>query len=421
MRPGEGAAGTTLHHQPGPADRPVAGMPVDTSVWRVVADPLVGPAAAGLLDGLTVAVKDLFAVAGHAVGAGNPTWLAEQDRQPRHAAAVAALLGSGASVAGISHTDEFAYSLAGQNAHYGTPPNPAAPGTLCGGSSSGPAVAVALGQVDVGLGTDTAGSIRVPASYQGLVGLRPTHGAVSTEGLCALAPSFDTVGWLTREPRTALLVADVLFAHLPERSLPGRTIVLPAAERWASPDVADAASRARRRLVAHGVLAEPEAVDLDPALLDRSSAAFRTAQAHEAWREHGAWVDAHPGALGPDIEGRFGIASAVTDEDARAAREVLSSTGDRLRDLLDDAVLVLPTTAGGAPFLDAGGDVVEDERLRTLRLTHLASVAGVPAVTAPLLRTTDGRPAGLCFVGAIGTDRALLRLAEIAVTAMSGA
>jgi amidase len=393
-------------------------MVVDPSVWRVVGDPLVGPTATGLLDGLTVAVKDLFAVAGQAVGAGNPTWLAEQHRQPRHAAAVEALLGAGASVAGISHTDEFAYSLAGQNAHYGTPPNPAAPGTLCGGSSSGSAVAVSLGQADVGLGTDTAGSIRVPGSYQGLVGLRPTHGAVLTAGLCPLAPSFDTVGWLTRDPGTALRVADVLLGHLPDRSLPGRTVVLPALEREVSPDVANAVSRMRRRLVSDGLLAEPEAVDLDPALFDGSAAAFRTVQAHEAWREHGAWVDAHPGALGPAIDGRFAIASAVTGGDARAAREVISTAGERLRGLLAEAVLVLPTTAGGAPFLDAGGDAVENERQATLRLTHIASAAGVPAVTVPLLDTTDGRPAGLCFVGAVGTDRALLRLAEIAVAAV---
>ena len=410
MSPAEGTTGTTLQH-PGP--------PVDTSVWRVVGDPLVGPTATGLLDGLTVAVKDLFAVAGQPVGAGNPTRLAEQDRQSRHAAAVGALLGCGASVARISHTDEFAYGLAGQNAHYGTPPNPAAPGTLCGGSSSGSAVAVALGQADVGQGTDTAGSIRVPGSYQGLVGLRPTHGAVSTEGLCPLAPSFDTVGWLTRDPGTALRVADVLLGHLPDPGLPGRTIVLPAVERGVSPDVADAASRVRRRLVSHGVLAEPEVVALDPAVFDGSAAAFRTVQAHEAWREHGAWVDAHPGALGPAIDGRFAIARAVTDDDARAAREVISTAGEYLRSLLADAVLVLPTTAGGAPFLDAGGDAVENERQATLRLTHLASAAGVPAVTAPLMNTTDGRPAGLCFVGAVGTDRALLRLVEIAVAAMS--
>jgi Asp-tRNA(Asn)/Glu-tRNA(Gln) amidotransferase A subunit family amidase len=412
MSHGEATTDTTLQHS-GP------GTGVDTSVWRIVGHPLVGPTATGLLDGLTVAVKDLFAVAGQAVGAGNPTWLAGQDRQPRHAAAVRALLGSGASVAGISRTDEFAYSLAGQNAHYGTPPNAAAAGTLCGGSSSGSAVAVALGQADVGLGTDTAGSIRVPGSYQGLVGLRPTQGAVSTEGLCPLAPSFDTVGWLTRDPGTALRVADVLLGHLPDRSLPGRTIVLPAVEPAVSPDVADAASRVRRRLVTHGVLAEAEAVDLDPALFDGSATAFRTVQAHEAWREHGAWVAAHPGALGPAIDRRFATARAVTDDDARAAREVISTAGERLRGLLAEAVLVLPTTAGGAPFLDAGGDAVGNELQATLRLTHLASAAGAPAVTAPLLNTTDGRPAGLCFVGAVGTDRALLRLAEIAVAAMS--
>ncbi|WP_433556779.1 amidase family protein [Pseudonocardia xinjiangensis] len=393
---------------------------MDTSTWRILADPLVGPTGPGVLDGLTVAVKDLFAVAGQVTGAGNPTWLAEQDRHDRHAAAVESLLGAGASVAGIARTDEFAYSLAGQNAHYGTPPNPAAPGAVSGGSTSGPAAAVALGQVDIGLGTDTAGSIRVPASYQGLVGLRPTHGAVAAEGMQPLAPSFDTVAWLAREPRTAARVADVLLAHLPGRAVARRTIVLPALDAGVAPDIVAAASDVRQRLVAHGVLAAAEAVDLDPAAPAAWVTAFRAVQAHEAWREYGGWIDTHPGALGADIAGRFAVGKALTEDAACAARETVAAAGGLLRDLLDDAVLVIPTTAGGAPFPDGGG-AVEDERAATLRLTHLASAAGTPAVSVPLLRTADGRPAGLCFVGAPGTDRALLGLAESAVAAMTGA
>src|SRR5690606_21767185 len=136
--------------------------PVDPAVWRVAGTPLVPPTGSGALDGVTLAVKDLFAVAGQPIGAGNPTWLAEQEPQSSTAPAIAALLAAGAEITGIARTDEFAYSLAGRNAHYGTAPNPAVPGGIGGGSTSGPAAAVALGQVEIGLGTDTAGSIRVP-------------------------------------------------------------------------------------------------------------------------------------------------------------------------------------------------------------------------------------------------------------------
>lgn len=387
-----------------------AAPPVDGAVWRVVGTPLVAASGSGALDGTTVAVKDLFAVAGERLGAGNPTWLAEQAPRPTTAAAVSALLGAGAQVTGIARTDEFAYSLAGQNAHYGTTPNPAVPGGIGGGSTSGPAAAVALGQVEVGLGTDTAGSIRVPASYQGLVGIRTTHGATSTDGMLPLAPSFDTVGWLAREVGPALRVAEVL---LPGASAgpPVRAVVLPTAEGHARPDVAAACADRRDALVRSGLLPAAEVVDLAPETLEEWFAAFRTVQAFEAWAAHGEWITAHPGALGADVGGRFAAAAAVTVAEADAARATVAEARARLREVLDDAVLVLPSSAGGAPARDASAAAVEAERAGTLRMTCLAGLAGAPAVSVPLLRTADGRPAGLCLVGAPGTDLDLLRLA----------
>jgi hypothetical protein len=201
---------------------------IDRRIWRVVGDPLLPSGdhkddhpgvptgdhePAGELAGLRVAVKDLFAVAGFAIGAGNPTFLAQQSPQPEHAVAVPRLLDAGAAITGIAQTDEFAYSLAGTNIHYGTPPNPRAPGRISGGSSSGSASATTAGQVDIGLGTDTGGSIRVPASYQGLWGLRTTHGSVDRTGLLPLAPSFDTVGVLTRDPTTLRKAIGVLLVN----------------------------------------------------------------------------------------------------------------------------------------------------------------------------------------------------------------
>ncbi|MGH3390196.1 MAG: amidase family protein, partial [Actinomadura sp.] len=157
--------------------------PAETAIWRVIGDPLVPGVPDGPLSGSRVAVKDLFAVAGQRIGGGNPDRLAGAAVQPEHAWAVRALLDAGADVIGIAQTDELAFSLFGTNAHYGTPPNPAAPGRIPGGSSNGPVAAVALGQAEIGLGTDTGGSIRVPASYCGLYGIRPTHGAVPVEGV----------------------------------------------------------------------------------------------------------------------------------------------------------------------------------------------------------------------------------------------
>lgn len=392
--------------------KPVPAM--DSTIWRVLGAPLLSatPGSVGAaLDGLAVAVKDLFAVAGQVIGAGNPTWLAEQSPVTASAPAVQALLDAGAEVTGIARTDEFAYSLAGQNAHYGTPPNPAVPQGISGGSTSGPTSAVALGQVAVGLGTDTAGSIRVPASYQGLVGLRTTHGAVSVQGLLPLAPSFDTVGWITRDAATCLLVADVLLPPAPAPVPVTKTLVMPTIDALAGADVGAAAAARRAELAERGVLPPLQRAQLDPATLEQWFTAFRTVQAHEAWAANGDWISAHPGALGPDVAGRFAAAAQVGDDEAAAARLVVEQARTVLRDLLAGAVLVIPSSAGGAPARDATAQEVEAERSGTLRMTCLAGLAGAPALSLPLLRTADGRPAGLCLIGAPGTDRSLLQLA----------
>ena len=184
---------------------------VDRSIWRIVGTPLVAAAKPGPLSGMNIAVKDLYAVQGQRIGAGNPEFLRTSPICESSAPAVRLLLNAGADVKGIAQTDEFAYSLAGTNVHYGTPPNPKAPGCVSGGSSSGPASAVACGQADIGLGTDTAGSIRIPASYQGLWGIRTTHGLISLDSTHPLSQSFDTVGWMTRDAQTLEFVGKVMM------------------------------------------------------------------------------------------------------------------------------------------------------------------------------------------------------------------
>ncbi|MEU4657362.1 amidase [Streptomyces sp. NPDC023723] len=384
----------------------------DRTVWRVVGDPLLPATAPGPLDALGVAVKDLFDVAGHPVGGGVPAWLAGQRPRTSSAPAVAALLGAGAHVVGIARTDEFAYSLAGDNAHYGTPPNPAAPDGVSGGSTSGPAAAVALGQADVGLGTDTAGSIRVPASYQGLVGLRTTHGAVTAAGVLPLAPSFDTVGWLTRDVVTSAAVARVLLGPAGARTpAVRRTVRLPVVEALAGPEVRESFGTTVRELTGTGALPPAETEDLPSELLEHWFTAFRTVQAWEAWQAHGAWITAHPGTLGAAVGGRFAQAAEVTEAEAGDARKVVAEAREELWARLAGSVLVLPSASGPAPSRGATGARIEAERAATLRMTCLAGLAGAPALSLPLLRLPDGRPAGVCLLGPPGADHTLLALA----------
>lgn len=393
-----------------PAPPPAAAPPAfDQSVWRVVGAPLAPALGPGPLDGCRVAVKDLFAVAGQPVGGGVPAYLAGQASQERSAASVTALQRAGAQLAGIAQTDEFAYSIAGRNAHYGAAPNPAAPGRLGGGSSSGPAAAVALGQAEIGLGTDTAGSVRVPAAYHGLVGFRPTHGVVGTDGVLPLAPSFDTVGWLTREITTSQDVARVLLPAAPPHRPVTRAVRLPAVEELADRATRELLAEHVGRLAAAGVIPTVEPADLPADVLQEWFTAFRTVQGYEAWQAHGAWISAHPGALGDDVAGRFAIAAAVTESAAQDARAVVAQARAALAGLLDGAVLVLPTTPGPPPLRTAGAREIDDVRGRTLRMSCLAPLAGAPAVSLPL--TGLVAPVGLSLIGAPGTDRALLALA----------
>lgn len=387
----------------------------DPRVWRVVGDPLVAPMGSGALDGRTVAVKDVFAVQGFAVGAGIPAYLDEAPREAASAASLRRLLDVGAAVRGIAQTDQFAYSIAGRNAAYGTPPNPAVPGAISGGSSSGPASAVALGQADLGLGTDTAGSIRIPASYQGLWGLRTTFGAVSREGVLPLAPSFDTVGWLARDPAVleaaaaASIEAPAGWGGAATARPDGRLMTAPALAGGATPDVRAAF---RAALAGWGRdAAVPDDPVLADAALDTLYEDFRTVQAAEAWVAHGTWVRAHPRALGADVAARFAWASTISSDAEQAARGRLDAARRGIDAVLGDAVLVLPSAASVAPALDADGREIEAVRAATLRMTAVAGVTGRPALSAPLL-TVGGAPVGVCLVGPRGSDLALLAVAR---------
>lgn len=377
---------------------------LDTTVWRELGDPLVPGAPDGRLSGSTVAVKDLYDVAGHPVGAGNPTRLAAAEPAAEHAPVVAALVAAGASVRGITQTDEFAYSLFGVNDHYGTPPNPAAPGRVPGGSSSGSAAAVALGQVTIGLGSDTGGSIRVPAAYQGLYGIRTTHGLVSCDGLVPLAPTFDTVGWMTRDAEELARVGEVLLPPSPGGT--DELIGFPQLFEIADRDVAEVVSASvTYRSLSPGRLP-----------LDEWREAFIVLQAWEAWQAHGAWLEDRLDTIGADVRSRFERARGITSEAADDARATVDRARRTIRDLVADRVLVLPSAPTVAPLLGDGLVArMQTVRASTLALTCLAGIGGLPAVGLALL-TSDRLPCGVCLVAAPGRDRDLLALAaELAV------
>lgn len=355
------------------------------------------------LKDLRLAVKDLFAVAGHCNSAGNPDWLAAQQPAPVTAAVVKQLLQAGAELVGMTHTDELAYSLMGNNVHYGALINPAAPDRVSGGSSSGSAVAVAAGLADIGLGTDTGGSIRVPASFCGLYGMRPSHGALDMSGVTGLAPPYDTIGWMTRDLSTLQRVGDLLLPKDQGKAGFGY-------ELWWPDDLSHQfAGELLARFQAGGL--EVSLRLLSGKVREQAADAFRILQGLAVEGLHGEWVRQTRPRLGEDIAARFAMAAELNGVDESRARESLKDLNSRFG---TNNWIIMPTTIGAAPLIHADAAALEHARRGLLGLTALAGLSGRPQVTLPLLED-QGAPWGLSLMGPRHTDRALLDQAELLI------
>lgn len=365
------------------------------------------PSGQGPLNGLRFAAKDLFDVAGHVTGAGNPDWLATHTPASRHSPVVAQLLDAGAMLAGKTITDELAYSIHGDNAHYGAPLNSRAPGRVTGGSSSGSAAAVAAGLVDFALGTDTGGSTRVPASYCGIWGLRTTHGRVSAAGLAPLSPAFDTVTWLASDPQVFLRVGATLLADEAPRRFERALVLL---------DACAEAEAGFQPLIERVALALSEEMPVTQARasaepLEQWRSTYITASAFDAWRTHGEWITRAKPVFGAAVQGRWQAASQVSPEAAGQAQTRQAALRAELRALLgENGVAILPSASSPAIARDADAPFVDQVRAATFRITSLAGLAGLPQVSIPLV-DAEGLPAGVSLMGPAGSDLALIELA----------
>ena len=357
----------------------------------------LAPTGDGPLTGLTFGAKDIYDIAGHRTGFGSPDWLRTHRPATHTAPVVRQLVDAGASLVGRTQTDELTFSLNGENAHYGTPVNVNAPGRIPGGSSSGSAAAVAGGLVDFALGSDTGGSVRAPASFCGVYGLRPTHGRVSLEGACPLARSFDTAGWFARDAGVMERVGAVLLAETPDPALPRRLLVAEDAFELAGPAATAALQPALERVAA--LLGAPRPVTVSTDGLKAWLDVFRTLQGFEVWAEHGGWVEQVKPTLGPGIRQRIQWASTIAGEAAEAAKVRREGIARRMHDLLaDDAVLALPTVPDIAPLRGADPQSTENFRAHALSLLCIAGLARLPQVSLPLGRMS-GCPIGLSLVG----------------------
>jgi amidase len=367
-------------------------------------------AAAGPLVGRNFAAKDVFEIAGTPTGFGHPDWLRTHPPASATASAVQKLRDAGCTLVGRTISDELCYSLSGENVHFGTPRNPAAPERIPGGSSAGSASAVAGGAADLAIGTDCGGSVRIPASYCGIYGIRTTHGRVATDGVLPFAGSFDVVGWFARDPALLATAGSVLLDAARDETPLRRLLVFSKLFGRAEPAVRDALRGPVARVATH--FAEIIESEEDFADLDAWRVTFQTVQASEIWRNLGPWIQATQPHFGPGIKERFSAAATVTEEAATAARARMAEIREHLRDKIRPGdVLCLPTAPRVAPLRNTpASDVEVATRNAAMALLCIAGLGGLPQITLPLA-TAEGCPAGLSLVGAAGADEALMALA----------
>ncbi|GKV35397.1 hypothetical protein SLEP1_g43667 [Rubroshorea leprosula] len=390
------------------------------------------PAARQPLAGVTFAVKDIFDVKDYVTGFGNPDWQSAHEPAEKTAVAVTALLKNGAKCVGKTVMDELAYGITGENKHYGNPINPNMPSHIAGGSSSGSAVAVAAELVDFALGTDTVGCVRIPASFCGILGFRPSHGAVSTFGVLPNSQSLDTVGCFARDPhilhrvghvlvqlnaveprRTRRLIfADDLFqlSKVPKQKTV--YVVSKAIEKlsgYQSPQHKNIGQYVASNVLSLKSFHEQSSnLQIGTTTLKALSSVMLSLQSCEFKTNYEAWVKSVKPRLAPDVLERVLSAINSENENMKTLYKVKTEMRAALQSLLkDDGILVIPTVADPPLKLNSKKGYSTEFHDRTYTLSSVASMSGCCQVTVPLGRH-ENCPISVSFISYHGGDKFLL-------------
>jgi amidase len=364
----------------------------------------------GPLAGLTFAVKDLFDFTGYVTGAGNPDWARTHAPAEANAEAVQKLLDAGASGLGKTHTDELSKGIFGENAHYGTPINPRASSRIPGGSSSGSAVAVAGKLTDFALGTDTGGSVRVPGSFCGIYGIRPSHGRVSVKGVVPQAPSFDTVGWFARDPDLLERIGSVLFDKTNKSPSPDRLVVSTDVFSLVDPATKVALEPAIAKLAEF--VGKSEHMQISQKPIEQWLRYQGILQGDEAWSTFGEWIDKNNPRFGFEVADNFLRGTRADSEMIAEARQFRADRRNEFCNHFDSrTVICLPTTPFPAPLAGQRRSQMWALRIPIISLTSIAGMLGAPQLTIPVAEV-EGAPVGLSIMALPGSDEMLLSLAN---------
>lgn len=370
----------------------------------------------GELSNLTLAVKDVFAVQNEKNSAGNPTWFNQAKPAQTTANALNKLMLNGCIFKSFTHTDELAYSLEGNNIHYGAAENPKLKGHACGGSSMGSAAAVAYQQADIGLGTDTGGSIRIPASYCGLFGIRPSHDVIDTDGLIPLAPPFDTIGWLTTSADLLQKVGNVLLPQQPSNTINNLLICEPLFELIDKDLQVLLINKLEKIKPFFKHVADFKLTD--KTILSELADSFRVLQGRAITKQHHNWVKHAQPTFSAAITARFNMAFALTEQEEKEALAVQQRWQNIITNNVNkETALFLPTTPTIAPKISADTSQL---RMQILTLSAIAGLSRCPQIHLPLCPTSNNAPYGFSLLGQRHNDKSLLTLCVTLATYLKG-
>jgi amidase len=380
------------------------------------------PKGSGPLNGLSFAIKDVIDVEGRITTCGNPSWRDSHSPAAANAVCVDQLLYAGAHAVGKTVTDELAFGLTGENFFFGTPLNPKAPDRVPGGSSCGSASAVACGLVDFALGTDTGGSVRVPANNCGIFGMRPTLGIASVAGVNPLAPSYDTVGVFAASCDVLSRAASVLLnCEVPTSADVGTVSFLREPFEAADQEVNEALQPALEiirelfpgQTTTTGSL-EAIADGLCPKGLRSWYELYSWIQWAEVWSCLGPWVKETSPSFGPRTQVSFELVRQIERERSMETFRLREKLYRNIRRFLGPNDLICIPTAPALPPLKGSLGLdrsAEGYYPRTLSLTAIAGVGRLPQISLPLA-DCRGIPVGLSLIAAQGMDGFLLAVAE---------
>ncbi|CAN4088737.1 unnamed protein product [Withania somnifera] len=390
------------------------------------------PKAPHPLTGLTFAISDVFDINGFVTGFGNPDWTRTHEPAIQTSTVVSSLVEGGATCTGRTVVDDMTFGISGEQRHFDTPTNPAAPARMPGGSSSGAAVAVAANFIDFSLGTDAVGGVRVPAAYCGVLGFRPSHGTVAHTGIIPVSASLDTVGWFAREPSILRRVGHVLLQVPFAAPRNPRNIVIAddcfQSVNFPGDCISQAVTKAVEKLFGRQILShenlEAYLNSKVPSLKlfagkksngERKSSstnmlayAMHILRRHEFKENHLEWINAVKPNLDPVISTQMQGALEVTDANIDSCQTIRNEMRSALNDLLkDDGILVIPTVAEPPPKIGAKEIQSEDYQIRSFSFSSIASMSGGCQVCVPM-GFHDKCPMSVSFVARQGGDRFLL-------------